>query len=200
MQELLQSKKAQTQYPVADFISGRFSPRVFSTQDIEDEVLKTLFEAASWSASSSNLQPWRYLYAHRGSSEFQRILECLNPSNQTWAKDAAVLLVSLANTRTAQDKNNRFAMHDLGMANATLLLQAQTMGIYGRMMGGYQQDALREAFHVPETYELGVVIAIGYLGSIEGRDEQFVQREKAQRARKIIAEFAFSNTPFEKAD
>ncbi len=196
MNEILQQKKATTQYPVADFITKRFSPRAYSTKPISDHDLQTLFESASWSASSSNLQPWFYIYAHRGSELFQTLLECLNPSNQVWAKDAAVLVLSMVRGKTPDDKPGAFALYDLGMATATMMLQAQTMSIYGRQMGGYKRDLVREKLAVPENIELGVVIALGYLGTLEGRDPDFVRREQSIRERRAVASFAMNSNPF----
>ncbi len=196
MKDLIFVKHAKTHKPVADFIRGRFSPRTFSTQPIDQEDLDTLFEAASWSASSSNLQPWLYIYAHRDTPEFDQMFECLNPANQVWAKDAAVLILCVANTLTSNEKINRFATHDLGMANATMLLQAHTMNIYGRMMGGYDLSKVIETYKIPQTFEASTIIALGYLGHLEGKDQSFIEREMKPRTRKGLDSFTYSRSPF----
>ncbi len=152
--------------------------------------METLFEAASWSASSSNLQPWHFAWADRGSQAFDAIVQCLNPSNQVWAAHAAVLVVSFVNTHTPKGTPNRYAEHDLGMATATMMLQAQQMDIYGRIMGGYQRELLNATLHIPQAKEPCLVIALGYLGSLAGKDEAFVQRELQTRQRKSTTEFA----------
>jgi len=54
-------KPASTEAPIHDLIRERWSPRAFSEKSVTPEVLRSLFEAARWAASSSNEQPWVYL-------------------------------------------------------------------------------------------------------------------------------------------
>ena len=189
-------QEEQTTSAVADFIRGRYSPRIYSPALIDDADLRTLFEAASWAASSSNAQPWSYIYDRRGGDTFNAILSCLNEGNQGWAKNAAALVVSVVNTKTAKGGTNRFAHHDIGMANATLLLQAQTMDIYGRMMGGYDMNKVRETFLVPDGHDISAIIALGYRGDPALADEADRERELRPRTRKPTSQFAFTASPF----
>ena len=46
---------------------NRWSPRAFTGEAMPDEVLMSLFEAARWAPSASNIQPWLFVYARRGS-------------------------------------------------------------------------------------------------------------------------------------
>ncbi|MFN4769149.1 MAG: nitroreductase family protein [Candidatus Kapaibacterium sp.] len=188
--------QTQHQSSVAEFILGRYSPRVYAPEPIQATDMQTLFEAASWAASSSNAQPWMYIYDHRGGETFERILRCLNESNQAWAQHSAALVISLVNTKNAKGGNNRFAHHDVGMSNATLLLQAQTMDIYGRMMGGYDINKVREAFAVPEDFDISAIIALGYRGDLELASEADRERELRPRARKEVQRIAFTQSPF----
>ena len=87
-------------------------------------------------------------------------------------------------------------MHDLGMAIATLLLQAQSMDIYGRMMGGYNRELVIEKYSIPDTFEPGAVIALGYLGDLDNLNDELRNRESAPRSRKSVSDFAFRNSPF----
>ena len=124
-------KIAKTIYPVLDVIKNRWSARAFSNKTITDEELNTLFEAASWAASANNEQSWQYIYAKKGTGAFDNIWNCLSPGNQPWAKHAAALIVAVTRkTFEANNAVNAYAGHDLGMANAHLLLQARTMNIY----------------------------------------------------------------------
>ncbi|MDP4685618.1 MAG: nitroreductase family protein, partial [Salibacteraceae bacterium] len=142
----MEIKIPQTENPVHSFITKRWSARSFAEKPISESELNTLIEAASWAASSMNEQPWHYLIAKKGSASFQKMVDCLMAGNQPWAKNASVLLLSLARKNFASNgKPNRHAMHDVGAANTTLLLQAANMDIYGHMMGGYHHDATIEA-------------------------------------------------------
>jgi nitroreductase len=184
-------KTAQTNYPVIDLIKNRWSPRSFMQEEIDQKDVNTLLEAASWAPSAMNEQPWEYIYAHRGTAGFETLKNCLLPGNSSWAKDAAVLLVSMARiTHTANQKTNVSALHDVGMANAQLMLQAQAMNIYGHMMGGFDQEKLRSALSLQEHQQAIGVIALGYLDVPDKLEEPFKTREQQARQRKSLEEFS----------
>ena len=138
-----------------------------------------------------NEQPWEYYYAHRGSDGFQKIWECLMPGNQPWAKNAAVLVVAVSrNTHAANGKHNVTALHDLGMANATLLLQARSLGIFGHPMGGFDPAKATALLQLDENRSPVCVFALGYLDDPEKLEEPFKTRELTPRSRKPVEEFA----------
>lgn len=190
--ESIAAKEARTLHPVHDFIRHRWSARSFSERPIGQEELLTLLEAASWSASSMNEQPWVYLYAHRGEAAFQRMYDCLLKGNR-WADGAAVILLSLARKNlSSKGEANRHAMHDVGAANTTLLLQAASIDIYGHMMGGFDMQKTIETFRIPEDFEVACFIALGYLDAPEKLEEPFRTREVTPRNRKPVDAFAFA--------
>ncbi|MFN0214602.1 MAG: nitroreductase family protein [Saprospiraceae bacterium] len=187
-------KKAVTRLPVLDLIKNRWSARAFSDQDITDEQLLTLIEAASWAPSSINEQPWRYRYGLRGTVLFGQLWDCLLIGNQPWAKNAAALVLCTSKmTFSKNDKPNRHAMHDTGMANAFLMLQATEMGIYGHIMAGYDPARLRETFNLPEDEEDVCIIALGFLGEPEQLEEPFRTREITPRSRRAVEDIILEN-------
>ncbi len=185
-------KIAKTIYPVLDVIKNRWSARAFSNKSINDEELNTLFEAASWAASANNEQSWQYIYAKKETGAFDNIWNCLLPGNQPWAKHAAALIVAVARkTFEANNAVNAYAGHDLGMANAHLLLQARTMNIYCHPMAGFNKIKLTENLNLSDNQEAFCVIATGFLADAETLEEPFKTRELTERKRKNIAEFTF---------
>jgi nitroreductase len=187
-------KTAPTSYPVSDLIRKRWSPRSFTSQEVSADTLHHVFEAASWAASAMNEQPWRYIYAHKSDTEaFNRLLECLVPANQAWAKHAPVLILSLVKTHFDNGSLNRTAMHDVGAANTTMILEATALGLSAHMMGGFDQERTREQFNLSDELDSVAIIALGYAGPAEQLDEPFRSRENAPRQRKPLAEFAFEH-------
>ncbi len=185
-------KLANTSYPILEVIRKRWSPRSFSDRSIDPDDLETLFEAASWAASSMNEQPWRYIYAHRQDASFQSFIECLYPGNASWAKNAAALVLSLSRVEHQRSGNaNRYHMHDAGAANNNLLLQAASMDIYGHMLGGFDMAKTKAMFKIPESLDPVCFIALGYLGAPEQLEEPWLNRELSERSRKPVASFAF---------
>jgi len=184
-------KEAVTQFPVLDLIKKRWSARSYSPKAISSEDVKTILEAASWAASANNEQPWEYIYAHKGTAGFDTIWNCLMAGNQPWNKNAAVLIVALARKTVAATGNpNTYAEHDLGMANAHLLLQASAMGIYSHPMAGIDKAKLIESLKLTENQQPVCVISLGYLDDAEKLEEPFKTRELTARSRKPVSEFA----------
>lgn len=172
--------------PVLELIKERRSKRAYSTQPIEEDKIKSLFEAARWAPSSMNEQPWTYLYATKDQPElWNRIFESLSEGNRIWAVDAPLLIVSLARIKFIRNgRTNTSARYDLGAANAFLSLQATALGLNVHQMGGYDKDKLVENLNVPlEEFEPGVVIAVGYPGDAEKLPDNLKQREEAPRLR-----------------
>lgn len=187
-------KTAVTRLPVIDLIKNRWSARAFSEQNLTSEQVLTLIEAASWAPSSMNEQPWRYRYALRGTAGFEQMWQCLLPGNQPWAKNAAALLLCVAKKNFARNGNpNRHAMHDTGMANAFLMLQATSMGIYGHIMAGYDPIKLKETLSPADDEEAVCIIALGLLGEPEQLDEPFRTREITPRSRREVEEFVLES-------
>src|SRR5688500_3532722 len=90
-------KSNQIEHPILDLIRNRRSSRSFSSQPIEASIINSLFEATRWAPSSTNEQPWLYIYATRDQTElWNKLFECLNPGNKIWVKDAPLLILSLA--------------------------------------------------------------------------------------------------------
>jgi nitroreductase len=183
-------KKAKTDFPVLKVIKDRWSARSFSEKPIAMETLKTIFEAASWAASANNEQPWQYIYSIKGNEGFKKICNCLREGNQPWAKKAAVLVVAIArNTFELNQSLNDWAVHDVGMANAHILLQAVSMDIYCHPMAGFTKELVIKTTNLSPTQEPICIIAMGYLGEATALEEPFKEREMTKRSRKKLSEF-----------
>jgi nitroreductase len=180
-------KTANTRLPVIDLIKNRWSARAFSDQPISEEQIMTLIEAAAWAPSSMNEQPWRYRYGMKGSHIFDQMWDCLLPGNQPWAKNAATMVLCTAKTNFARNgQPNFYAMHDTGMANALLMLQATSMNIYGHIMAGFDPEKLRDTFQLGEDEVAVCLIALGYLGTPDQLEEPFRTREITPRSRMAL--------------
>jgi nitroreductase len=186
----LKIKEVQTEHPVIELIRKRWSARSFAETMLEQTQLDTLFEAASWAASSGNEQPWQYVYAFRGTEGFEKLWDCLDKGNQIWTKRASVLMASVKRTIIEKSqKENHWSSHDTGMANAHLFLQAISMDIYPHPMAGFDKDKLTSLLGLTEHQEPVCMIALGYLDSPEKLEEPFRTRELTPRTRKPIESF-----------
>lgn len=139
---------------------NRWSPRSFSDKEVPDEVLMRIFEAARWSPSSHNLQPWRFIIA-RNNEHRENFYSFITERNRLWCEKAPVLAVLISDK---EDPKHEF---DTGTAWGYLSLQAAREGLITRAMGGFQKDKAREKLNIPENFDIQVVIAIGYQGEKE---------------------------------
>jgi len=181
--------------PVLDAIERRRSLRSYSTHPVEEEKIKSLFEAARWAPSSMNEQPWTYILATQQQPElWQSVFDALSEGNRVWAVDAPVLIVSMARTRLLRNGIlNPSAKYDLGAANALLSLQATALGLNVHQMGGFDKEKLVNNLNVPlNEFEPVVIIAVGYPGDVKKLPENLQQRETAPRIRYVQESFVMN--------
>jgi nitroreductase len=192
--EVHQIKQASAPEYLLTVIRQRWSPRSFTDRDVSPEDLKTVFEAASWAASSYNEQPWRFFVGRRNSETYQKIFSTLMEVNQQWARTAPVLIMGVAKTKFSHNgAPNRVALYDLGAAAATLCYQATALGLHTHQMAGFSVDAARKVFNVPEDYIFGAVIALGYQGEPDAlTNQQMLAQETSPRQRKPLSEIVLS--------
>lgn len=175
-------------------IKYRRSGYAFSEKPIEPEKVEALFEAAHWAPSSRNLQPWKYIYALHSDPEFHVLVNLLFEGNQRWAKNAAILILSLAETKYRfNDKvnENKHSWHDTGLANSLLIIQAIHMGLIAHPMGGFDGSRAKEELKIPVDWEPVAMIAIGYQGDDSKLPDDLLSRLRAPRNRKPLEEFVF---------
>ncbi len=188
-------KKANTDYPIHEFIENRWSPYKFlPDRIIPREDLLSLLEAARWAPSSYNEQPWRFIIAPKEQTdEFEKLLLCLVKANQVWAKNSSILMLGITHlTFDRNGKENKAAMHDLGAAVSHLSFEATTRGISVHQMIGIEPQKAREIYAIPENYEVLIAIAIGYPDLNETATDPLSLRDRTPRARKTISEVVFN--------
>lgn len=187
-------KPAVTSRPVHDLIRNRWSPRSFTDQPVANDELIAVFEAARWAASCNNGQPWRFMVATKDDpAAYAAALACFNERNQRWAKTAPVLIFGCARkTFEANGNPNAHALYDLGAATAQLTAQAQALGLVVHQAGGIEREKARAAFNVPEEFDIVVGFALGRQGDPDALPEELPGREREPRARKPLADIAFT--------
>ena len=149
-------------HDVSPLFPDRWSPRGFLPDPVPRHFLMSVFEAARWSPSCYNEQPWLFLFAEQPKQR-ALFLSLLVEKNQLWARNAPVLIFALYRLSFAQtDKTNRHALFDLGAAWMACALQARALGLYAHAMAGFKKEDALNALSVPrETFDIAVAIALG---------------------------------------
>lgn len=190
-------KPAITQTPIHDIIANRWSPRAYDAgKKVTQTQIIALLEAARWAPSCFGDQPWRFIVWDKSldAQAWQQAFDCIVPSNQTWAKDAPVLVLICADTLFSHNQTpNKWAQYDTGAAAVSLCLQATSMGLVTHQMGGFNGDKTREAFSIPAQYNPISMLAVGYEGDPNNLPDDLKARELAERKRKPIGELFFNS-------
>jgi len=168
----------------------RWSPRAFADKKVDKELLLTLFEAAKWTPSAYNEQPWMYLYA-TNEDDLKIFRSILVEQNQAWANKAPVLAFAFAKKNFAMNgKPNSWAVFDTGASWMALTLQAAKLGLFTHGMAGFDENAAYERLNVnPDEYKAVAAMAIGYIGDKSELPPELKEREEISD-RKPLAEVA----------
>ncbi len=188
----MQQKPATTQVKIHDIIQARWSPRAFDPDRmVNHDDLLALLEAAHWAPSCFNDQPWRFVVCDKAADAtgWQLAFSTLAEKNRRWAKNAPVLILSVAMENFNHNgQANRWAMYDTGAASVSLCLQATALGICVHQMGGFDAEKAREVFNLPGDCRPMAMMAVGYQADVEVLDDDFKEAELAARSRAVLTE------------
>lgn len=194
--QMTQMISGEVEFPIAPWIEKRRSLRSFADQEVEQEKIFSLFEAARWTPSANNEQPWCYVYATRNQSElYDKLFDALNEGNKLWAGKAPMLVLSLYRKNFSRNNSpNASALYDLGAANAMLSVEATRLGLNVHQMGGFDRERAKVNLNIPNTHAPAILMAIGYPGDAESLQEPFRTRETAPRQRFTQQTFVLNKT------
>ncbi len=185
---------ALTNLPLLDPIKRRWSPLAFSNEPLISDMIATLFEAARWTPSLRNEQPWRYIYAtHDDKENFDRLVSFLTEDNKYLAEAYLLMLICAFPTFPNYDnKPNRTHQYDTGSATQSLVLQAVSMGLVVHVVGGFDKQRPYTELGIPQDVPLIAMAGIGYPGDESKVDPELLkERYEQHRQRKSLDEFAF---------
>ena len=161
-------RKRQSSFKINPLILNRWSPESMTGEELDDETVMSLFEAARWAPSSYNNQPWRFIYAKRNTPYWSNLFDLLAEPNKVWAKDAALLIVVLSGKNF--DHNGKYSIthqYDTGAAWENLALEASTRDLVAHGMQGFDYQKARLDLGVPDTFDVMAMVAVGKTGPKE---------------------------------
>ncbi len=186
-------KPAITTRNIHPLIKQRWSPRSLNPQSLEKDKLQRIFEAARWAPSSFNEQPWRFIVGIKGDATWQKMYDALVEFNQIWAKNAPVLVLNLGKKTVSKNgQANASFQYDVGQAMAYITFQAEAEGLVVHQMGGFNREAVKKAFAVPEDYSVLTVCSIATQNSPDKLPPNFEKMERAPRERKPLEELVYT--------
>lgn len=191
------NKIAITAAPIAPVLAERWSPRSFNREYLltQDEALSIL-EAGRWAPSANNLQPWRFAFVSRDDVMHAELCEKgLIGFNQSWAPDASALIVVAVQKALPDGKEITGRNFDAGLAAASMVVQAQEIGLHTHQIGGFIQDEIHSLLKLDDNQEVVVVIAVGKVAPAEQLEGPAYEREIAPRVRHTLDEVMLYGKP-----
>ena len=157
---------------VSELFYQRWSPKAFKSSPIPKENLQKIFDAARWTPSCYNEQPWLFITCSEKSRE--KFISLLVEGNQSWAKTAPVIGFIVADKYFSRNGNeNRYLAFDSGAAWMSMTLQARQLGLYTHGMGGVKFDEVYKALDIDkEKQEVICAFALGELENGVGEGEK----------------------------
>lgn len=174
------------EYPIDHEFIERWSPRALTGQDIPQEDLMALFEAARWAPSNDNSQPWRFLYARRTQPAWPLFRDLLDEGNHRWADKASALVVVVSAQKSEKTgKPLQTASYDTGAAWMSLALQGHLKGLAVHGMAGFDHEKARRDLRIPDGYRVEAMAAVGYPDSPDVLPEDLRKRERPKERHRL---------------
>lgn len=185
----------QADHPIDPQFVARWSPRAFKDETIPEATLLSFFEAARWAPSAYNAQPWRFVFARRGTPHWDQFVGFLNEFNQTWARNAAAIVLVISKstlTPPGSDKEVPAPTHsfDAGAAWGYLALQASLSGWATHGLAGIEHDKIRNELDLSPKYKIEAAIAIGRPGGDVNALPEGLRAREVPSPREPIAKIA----------
>jgi len=149
---------------VLEAIKGRRSVRVFKSQNVSQELVEKLVDAARWAPSAGNIQPWEFIIVRR--PELKRGL-AEAALHQTFIEEAPVVIVACADERRSSQRygargKNLYCIQDTAAAVQNIHLAAYSLGLGTCWVGAFREEEAREILKVPRGIRPVAMIPVGY--------------------------------------
>ncbi len=183
-------KVRRSDYSVQSLILNRWSPRSMTGEEMTDEELMALFDAARWAPSSYNNQPWRFLFAKKNTPSWPLFFDLMIDFNKGWVKNAsAIVLIISGKNFEHNNKPARTHSFDTGAAWMGLALEGAGRGLVVHGMEGFDYEKARKDLNIPDDYQVEALAAIGKRAPADSLPEDIQKREMPSQ-RKAINEIA----------
>jgi len=149
---------------VLEAIKGRRSIRAFKSQDVSEEIVEKLVDAARWAPSAGNIQPWEFIIVRKLEIK-RRLAEAA--LGATFIEEAPVVIVVCANENRSFEGygmrgKNLYCLQDTAAAIQNLHLVAYSLGFGTCWVGAFREEKAREILKVPQGIRPIAIIPIGY--------------------------------------
>ena len=145
-------------------IGKRRSIRTYTKEDVSEETVEKLIDAARWAPSAGNIQPWEFIIIRNGETKRKLSAAALG---QTSIEEAPVVVVVCANQkRSARGYGQRgstlYCLQDTATATQNLLLAAYALGLGTCWIGAFKEEEARQVLNLPMDVRPVAIIPVGH--------------------------------------
>ena len=165
---------------VYEAIVKRRSIRRFKGIPVPGEALERCVDAARVAPAARNKQVCEYIIV-----DDEQLLPRVFDTIRSWAGQPApqsgappghrpkAYIVTLINTtrETELGSNRRLTAYDIGLAAENLILAALEQGLGTCPILSHEEKELKQVLNIPDRYEIGLVVALGYADEISMAEE-----------------------------
>ena len=149
---------------VFEAIKNRRSVRAFTREEVSEEEVKRLIDAARWAPSAGNIQPWEFIVV-RGTKIKRRLV--VAALDQTFIEEAPVVVVVCADERqSSMGYGSRgltlYCLQDTAAAIQNMLLAAYALGLATCWIGAFYEEEARQVLKIPFGVRPVAIIPVGH--------------------------------------
>jgi len=158
------SKREGNKLDVLEAIKTRRSIRAFTGENVSEEIVNKILDAARWAPSAGNLQPWEFVVVRDPKVKRGLATAALH---QMFIAEAPVVIVVCANeNRSAWGYGSRgstlYCLQDTAAATENILLTAHSLGLGTCWVGAFNEEAARRVLDIPLGVRPVAIIPLGY--------------------------------------
>jgi nitroreductase len=157
---------------IFEAIKQRRSIRSYTNEQVTEEEINTLLEAAIRAPSACNRQTWRFVVVRKPETiEILYRAASYSTQHQTFVKQARVVIVVCADLRPYKRTPYRergeslFVLQDTAAAIQNLLLAACAMNLGACWVGLIDEEIIEQTLNIPKGIRPVAIIPIGHTKS-----------------------------------
>jgi len=149
---------------VFEAIKTRRSIRSFTDEDVSNEDIERILDAARYAPSAGNIQPWIFIVV-RDEKIKMRLSEAA--LGQFFIEEAPVVIVVCADEERSRrgygDRGAKlYCIQDTAAATQNILLAAHALGLGACWIGAFNEEEVKKILNIPEGVRPVAIIPIGH--------------------------------------
>ncbi|TET20415.1 nitroreductase family protein [Candidatus Bathyarchaeota archaeon] len=149
---------------VLEAIRQRRSIRAYTNEEVSEENIEKLIDAATWAPSAGNIQPWEFVIVRDAGTKRRLSTAALD---QRFIEEAPVVIVVCANEarsgrRYDQRGRTLYCLQDTAAATQNILLTAYALGLGTCWIGAFHEEGVKKALNTPTGMRPVAIIPVGH--------------------------------------